>query len=334
MIRLLLAAIMLTAATAVAQPASAPAAASPLFGSGRGLDHVLVWTRDRDGGTAALAVKLGFQVRPGGDFGDGIANRLVRFADRTYLELLFFTRPESGLEGDALAVWRSTARGTLADNFGLEVSDVDATAAHLRAGDWSLGPETPMTYDPDGPGPRPAEPARWRSIGFPTPPLSSSDLFFIHYAPQTMTPEQQADTAIFTRHPNGARRISAIWLLARDIDEEARRLRRIGFVEGRPVVLLHYGARGLRFAAGRGSILLITPIGPGAAAEALAARGPQVFGISVETDDLARARRIVQRGYGGELPTYAGPFGESFAAPTRSDLGLTIEFHTGIQNQR
>lgn len=331
MIRQLLAALLLSAA---AQPAPAPTAADPLLGSGGGLDHVLVWTRDRDGVTAALAMKLGFNVRPGGDFGDGIANRIVRFSDRTYLELLFFTRPESEMQGDARDAFRATDHGTLSNNFGLEVSDVDATAAQLRAAGLSLGPETPLTYDPDGPGPLPAQPARWRSIGFLRPPLASSDLFFINYRRTPLTAEQEADLAVFTRHPNGARRISAIWLLTRDLDADAARLRRIGFVQTGPVALPHYGARGLRFAAARGSILLIAPAGSGEAATALAARGPQVFAISVETDDLGRARRIVQRGYGAELETYAGPFGESFAAPTRSDLGLTIEFHTGTQNQR
>jgi len=331
MIRQLLAALLLSAA---APPAPAPTAADPLLGSGGGLDHVLVWTRDRDGVTAALAVKLGFQVRPGGDFGDGIANRLIRFADRTYLELLYFTRPSGELQGDALDSWRFTGRGTASNNFGLEVADVDATAAHLRAGDWALFPETPMTYDPDGPGPLPAEASRWRTVAFQTPPLAASDFFFIHYRPQTLTPEQEGDRLAFTRHPNGARRISAIWLLTRDLDADAARLRRIGFVQTGPVALPHYGARGLRFAAARGSILLIAPAGAGEAATALAARGPQVFAISVETDDLGRARRIARRGYGAELETYAGPFGESFAAPTRSDLGLTIEFHTETQNQR
>lgn len=332
MIRALLAAVLLSATGAAAQ--TPPAATDPLLGSGGGLDHVLVWTRDRDGVTAALAVKLGFQIRPGGDFGDGIANRLIRFSDWTYLELLFFTRPAGDLQGDPLAEWRFTERGTGSDSFGLEVSDVDATAAHLRAGGWPLSPETPLNYDPDGPGPRPAQPSEWRTVGFLPPPLASSDFFFIHYQRETSTPLQLADRRAFATHPNGARRISAVWLLTRDLDADAARLRRIGFADAGPVTLPHYGARGLRFAAARGSILLIAPDGNGEAAQALAARGPQVFGISIETDDLDRARRIVQRGYGVEIETYAGPFGQSFEAPTQSDLGLTIEFHRGTENQR
>lgn len=333
MIRALLAVMLLAANPAKAEAAAAPPV-SPLLGSGGGLDHVLLWTRDRDGVTAALAVKLGFQVRPGGEFGDGIANRLIRFPDRTYLELLFFTRPSAQLAGDALDSWRFTERGTGSDSFGLEVSDVDATASWLRRSGWSLFPETPMSYDPDGPGPLPAEASRWRTVAFQTRPLASSDFFFIHYRAQAPTPEQDGDRVASASHPNRVQRISAIWLLTRELAADARRLRRVGFVEAGPVELAQHGARGLRFAAARGSILLVTPAGPGPAADALAARGPQVFGISVETDDLGRARRLVQRGYGVELQTYAGPFGESFAAPTQSDLGLIIEFHTGTQTQR
>src|SRR5205085_8433019 len=142
-----------------------------------------------------------------------------------------FTRPGAELQEDALAEWRFTERGTGSDSFGLEVSDIDATVAHLRTTGSALSPETPMTYDPDGPGPLPAQPSDWRTVGFQHPPLASSDFFFIQYAPERMSPARQADHDVFVRHPNGAQRISAIWLLTRDPDADAARLRRIGFVE-------------------------------------------------------------------------------------------------------
>jgi catechol 2,3-dioxygenase-like lactoylglutathione lyase family enzyme len=323
--------LLFVAGAATAQ-AGAPPTTDPLLGSGRGLDHVLLWTREPDRETATLSVKLGFQIRQGGDFGNGIANRLINFADQTYLELLFFTRPGSELEGGTLDVWRFTERGPGANNFASEVSDIEATGAHLRSRGWTIGPESPATFDPDGDGPRQPEPNLYRIAYFPTPPLGSSDLFFIRYRPVARTPQQQADRDEFVRHPNGARRISAVWLLSANAAEEAERLRRIGFAEDGPVELPQVGARGRRFAAGRGSVLVVEPSGPGQAAEALAARGPHFFAISVATVDLDRAQRLVQRGYGGTVETYAGLFGQSFIAPTQSDLGLRIEFHTGQAN--
>ena len=331
MMRGLFAALLLVSATAAAQTRPAPTA-DPLLGNGGGLDHVLLWTREADRETATLSVKLGFQVRQGGDFGNGIANRLINFSDQTYLELLFFTRPASELEGGALEVYRFTERGPGANNFVAEISDIEATAAHLRSRGFALDPESPATFDPDGDGPRPAEPNLYRIVSFPTPPIASSDLFFIRYAPFNPTAQQQADRLEFRRHPNGARRISAVWLLSASAEEEGARLMRIGFVDAGPVVLPQVAARGRRFAAGRGSILVIEPSGAGQAAEALTARGPHFFAISVETGDLGRAQRLVQRGYGVAIEAYSGAFGESFIAPTQDDLGLRIEFHAGPAN--
>ena len=71
----------------VAQAAAAPSA--PVTR----LDHILLWGHGIDQITSVMAVKLGFQVRPGRD-PDGVANRYVRLADSSFIELLGITRPD------------------------------------------------------------------------------------------------------------------------------------------------------------------------------------------------------------------------------------------------
>src|SRR4029078_6886123 len=99
-----LVASMILAATA----ASLPAQNRPL--GARSPDHVLIWTRNVDKLTAIMAVKLGFQVRPGGVFGDGVANCIIRFPNRSYLELLYFAKEPSELQGQARRDYAATAR--------------------------------------------------------------------------------------------------------------------------------------------------------------------------------------------------------------------------------
>lgn len=295
--------------------------------SDRSPDHVLVWTRNIDEVTAILAVKLGFQVRPGGEFDDGVANRIVRFPNRSYLELLYFSRSPDQLKGDARQDYARTAHGTLAYNFGIQAADVDATAQRLRGNGWKLDPEIPMIYDPDGDGPLPAQESPSRIVSFPDAPLSASDMFFIHYKNFEPTPTQRADGDVFTRHPNGALQITSVWLLSGDPEAEAARLDRLGFARGQPVVLGALGLQGLRYNAGAGSILVLQPSGPGPAADALAARGAHLYGVGIEVADLDRARRIVERGYGQKVTAYRGVSGDAFAAPTLGELGVVIEFH-------
>lgn len=292
-----------------------------------GLDHVLIWTRNIDQLTSIMGVKLGFQVRPGGDFGDGVANRLIPFADSSYLELLYFTRPEAQLAGNPLEMYATTERGTGANIFALEAFSIEEVERQLREKGWQLAPGTPMTYDPDGEGPEPPRESMWRTVGFESPPLASSDLFFIKYNLSPPSPADKADQSVFRRHPNGAQRISAVWLLGKDAAADSERLLRMGFRRVGEVRLAKHGLRGFRFESGGETILALEPDGPGAAADALGQRGPHIYGISVAVGDIGLARRISEWGFGREMASYQGLLGESFAAPTASELGFTLEFH-------
>ncbi|MDV3256893.1 MAG: VOC family protein [Sphingomonas sp.] len=292
-----------------------------------GIDHVLIWSRTIDQITSIMAVKLGFQVRPGGDFGDGVANRVIPFSDRSYLELLHFTRPHDKLTGEARDAYAATEQGPTANMFALEAGNIAEIERHLRETGWKLSPSTPLTYDPDGDGPAPARESMWRTVGFDAPPLSSADLFFIKYNEVPSNAADEADRVVFSRHPNTAQRISAMWLLSADAEAEGKRISRLGVRQVGLVTLPEQGLRGFRFESGGETILALEPSGPGPAADALQKRGPHIYGISIAAADVAQARRIAEWGYGREMRTYEGLFGKSFAAPTYPELGFLVEFH-------
>lgn len=323
-----IAAALLLAGALATGAADADSPRLPSSGAGSALDHVLLWTTDVDRVTARLAVNLGFQVRPGGEFPDGVANRLVRFTDETFLELLYFTRPANQLEGGALEVFRYAEHGTGANSFALLTDDPEATRRHLSDLGQALAPPDPSTYDPDGSGQLQPLPQIWTTVAFVRSPLHASDLFFIRYSLPPRTSVQQADSAALSTHPNGAQRMSAVWLVVEDAEAELHRLERVGV--GSATVPLNFpqvGARGFFVQVGDGRILVLQPAGPGIAAEALRERGPQLFGVSIETEALDRAQRLVQRGYGTDVERYQGPAGDAFLAPSRGDLGLVVEFH-------
>lgn len=319
--------LSLAIATAMLYLPVPSAASSAHHGSVGGLDHVLIWSRNIDQITSVMAVKLGFQVRPGGDFGDGVANRIIPFADRSYLELLYFTRPEVQLTDEVRKHYAATERGAMSNMFALEANDVDEVERQLEREGWDLAPSSPMTYDPDGDGPQPPRESMWRTVGFKSPPLAGADLFFIKYAPGASAPVDQADQIVFRRHPNTAQRISAVWLLDANAKVTSDRLSRMGFKRTGEVSLPEQGLRGFRFDSGGETILALEPLGPGPAVDALKERGPHIYGISIAVTDVGQARRISEWGYGREMKRYQGLLGDSFAAPTTADFGFLVEFH-------
>jgi catechol 2,3-dioxygenase-like lactoylglutathione lyase family enzyme len=292
-----------------------------------GLDHIMLWTDSIDRTTAVFTVKLGFQVRPGGDFGDGVANRLLRIGDESYIELLYTTRARAELNESTRKDLDALRTGTGARTFAVHPLELDQLDALLRKRGFELDPPSPLTYDPDGAGPLAAMPSEWRTVSFAKPPITSGDLFFIGYAQEHPTPLQLEDRALTREHLNGARAWTSIWLLSSDVAADRKALGKMGFTDGGEVNLPQVGAHGALLQSGPDTIVLLAPQGDGIAARALASRGTHVLGLSIGVKDINRAQRLVQRGYGIKLDHYAGLEGDSILAPTYEDLGLLIEFH-------
>ena len=297
-------------------PASASAAAAPTTR----LDHILLWGRGIDQTTAVMAVKLGFQVRPGRDPG-GVANRYIRFADSSFIELLGITRPNPAFDPGMQEDQRALKGGPGARTFGFRTSSLDAIHASLQALHYAV---TPFFSGPDS-----AKPG-WRLFAFDRAPLSSNTFFIDYangYAPDQFDPANADDYRVTREHPNGARELSSIWLVSADAEADRRQLEKMGYGHAVPVKLPEVGAKGYCVPVGPTALLALQPDGAGIAAQTMANGGPRILGVSFGVGDLGRAQRWVERGYERTLTTYRGLSGESFLAPTRDDLGLSIEFH-------
>ena len=306
-------------AFAFAAPAPAPA---PRPVAGERLDHALLWGRSLDQISAAMSVKLGFQVAPG-RAQDGLSNRYVRLDDERFIELLALGGHDGALDPGAQADQAALHGGAGARTFGIHTDALDATRDALLAQGLSATPVfSAAADDPDGTGPGTAP--RWSLFALDPSPLSSR-LFFIHYPPARA--DIAADRRIARAHANGARELSALWLLSADADADRAQLARLGYPHAVPVRLAQIGARGYCVAVGPTRLLALQPDGDGAAADALRLGGAQIAGLSIGVSDLARAQRRVERGYERKLTRYAGLAGASFLAPSQDDLGLWIEFH-------
>ncbi|MGN2246413.1 VOC family protein [Frateuria sp. GZRR35] len=300
-----------------ASPASPPAALAML-------DHVLLWGRSIDQVTSVMTARLGFQVVPGRN-PTGVANRYIRMADGSYIELLGITRSDAAMDPGMLADQASLHGGAGARTFGLRTHALELRREQLAAGGFApTDVFSASADDPDGDGP--GAPPRWRLFAFQRDPLSSH-LFFIDYAVLRATPAREADTQVARRHPNGAQAVTAFWLLSADAGADRDRLARMGFAGATPIRFPQLAARGYCIPVDGKRLLALQPDGEGIAADALRTGGSQVIGVDVSVMDVDLARRRVARGYETDVAAYDGLFGRSFLAPSREDLGMLVEFH-------
>ena len=301
---------------AVQASTSTPA---PLAATTR-LDHILLWGRGIDPITSTMAVKLGFQVRPGHDPA-GVANRYIRFSDSSFIELLGITRPDPKFDPGIQEDQQALKGGPGSRSFGFRTSSLDAIHRSLEALHYAV---TPFFSGPDS-----AKPG-WRLFAFDHAPLSSNTFFIDYkadYAPDQFDPSNTDDYRVTREHPNGARELTSIWLVSADADADRRQLEKMGFGHAVPAKLPELGAKGYCVPVGPTALLVLQPDGVGLAGQTMASGGPRILGVSFGVADIARAQRWVERGYERKLPTYRGLSGESFLAPTQDELGLSIEFH-------
>lgn len=167
------------------------------------LDHLVILMRDLESAVRDYE-SLGFTVTPGGEHADGLTrNALIPFSDGTYLELVSFTDPDD--PRDNAWGWRPflMSGGGLIDHC-LTSGDLADDARRLRDAGLAVdGPDEGGRRRPDG------ETIRWSSASIRR--RSRALPFLI----EDLTPrEMRVPANEATRHPNGARGVSRLRVLA------------------------------------------------------------------------------------------------------------------------
>ncbi|HET6409490.1 MAG TPA: VOC family protein, partial [Chthoniobacteraceae bacterium] len=150
----------------------------------RAADHVLVWSQT-EGAAENIFRKLGFNVRPGQEYPEGIGSNTIAFEDWSYVELLRFTNPSRAAgNAQALTELQFVRQAPGANSFAIQVSDAAEAAAYLKRKGFAVADIVPDMVDPDGPnGPMPSKVASWRDFHFSAPTTSGAEIFFIEYPP-------------------------------------------------------------------------------------------------------------------------------------------------------
>jgi catechol 2,3-dioxygenase-like lactoylglutathione lyase family enzyme len=105
-------------------------------------------------------------------------------------------------------------------------------------------------------------------------------------------------------HPNGAIRLSAVWIAVKNLDASIETYKRLGLVPGRAIEAPDLAANGREIAAGTGPLL---PLAPKAAHNSgpiddfLASRGEGLMGVTIDVADIARVRDYLKAHTAGVL---------------------------------
>jgi hypothetical protein len=294
----------------------------------RAPDHVLLWSQQA-GSAERILAGLGFVVRAGQTYPEGITSGTVTFSDWSYIELLHYADPSKASDNaQAKAELAFVADGPGANSFAVEVRDVEAAAAHLKRQGFFVADIVPDMVDPDGPeGPQPPKEASWRDFHFAASPVSGVDLFFIQNPlDPPPSPEAKERFRVRTTHDNTARRLSSVWILVPDLDAEADVYRRMGFAVGPALDVPHLNGRAQVATLGGGAVILTQSSNLPNEFHPLKRNGPRVIGLGFEVPHLAAAETMLKRQSGVTVQKTEGPMGRSLLAQTTATLGLFLEF--------
>lgn len=302
------------------RPATVPSTIvepNPLLGRTIGLDHVLLWARNREAGESFLRDRLGFTLGPAGSYTHGIRHNIIRFPNSSFIEFLWLSDPASAREHAPWAYdFASKHNGSNA--FGIQVESIDAT--YKRLSDGGLRPEQPMAeaLDPDGPeGPKPPIVNEWRFM-FLGEGAAPGEPFFVQYKPK----EARASPPL---HRNGAVQLSSVWVAVANLQAARDAYLRAGFRSARQVSMPKLGASGFALAAGDGEIILLTPSGEGPLAKRLSQRGDHVVGMGVRVGNAKTTLAVLKSRLGHQH--FRDVRERSILVDATGELGVFLDFH-------
>lgn len=302
-------------------------AGEAILGSGRGVDHVVVAVRDLATSERFFFDTLCFSAGQRAQF-SGLENRVVWFADTTYLELLTVRDREQAINlMPELPGFLDRGEGAI--YVGLAVSSADTAAEFLVSRGFQVTGPTGGTVPFEGLEEVP--PVMWRYVVFREPVVPANAIFFLEYE-QAVLEQLSAEypdlsPTRFVEHANGALGLEAVWMAVEDSRAATRAYQSVGLPMGRRLDVPSLGAEANEIRAGKGAILLLWPSDEGGAvASFLAEHGEGVMGVSIEVRDLDRALMIVEFHTDLELVPYEGPYGRSILIPGNLARGVWIEF--------
>jgi catechol 2,3-dioxygenase-like lactoylglutathione lyase family enzyme len=228
-----------------------------------GIDHVPIVVSELDSAIASYS-RAGFTVVRGGKHPNGSHNALIAFADGSYLELIAFTKPDSGHP------WQMALdKGGGIVDFCMGTDDLKADIDAMRRAGAEIGDPSPLTRDrPDG------YHLGW-VLAIPKPPFNGQLPFLI----KDDTPRDER-VPRERSHRNGATGIRTLAIAVDDPGITSRYYARVVGRPGAPVERPDLESMGVAFAIGPNHVqLLASKTENGPLAEWIRDRGQSVYEI-------------------------------------------------------
>jgi catechol 2,3-dioxygenase-like lactoylglutathione lyase family enzyme len=269
-----------------------------------GVNHVSILVHDLPATLGLFRDQLGFNANSWGRFAEGLENGGIEFSNHTYLEFLAVYDPQKAASSDEAAFLKDH-EGAI--GVGLETDSAERAAALLRS--QGIGAKVATTTSEGYAEPGVKFSGAWLFREIDLPKGTPGGPFLIEYN-RANQPERAKDPEIARKraleriHPNGAIRVSAVWIAVKDLNTSIEIYKRLGLTPGRAIEVPELSANGRGIVAGSGVLLLLAPQpnrNSGPVVDFLASRGEGLMGVTIEVADIERARDYLEAHAGGVL---------------------------------